>query len=292
MGWTTPMGTTPRAGMAAELATARRVAPNTPRFPMPASSAPIASSPNASICLLEAERAPLLPAYSVRRSQRAKRSRLTITDEGEAVVVLPLLAPEGIAAELIARHSRWIGRHQQRIREQRHARATRPLLAAGREILFRGELHRVVAIAAIDGRTRATIRIDRTRIVLISSPLEPRSTAEMLESWLRATARTDVEGRVAVRAAEMGLTAKRVTIRDQKTRWGSASGHGTLSFSWRLVMCPPWVLDYVVVHELAHLKVSGHSVRFWRLVEKHHPHSRAARAWLRDHHGELRHALD
>jgi predicted metal-dependent hydrolase len=239
-----------------------------------------------------AERVPALPDFRIRRSTRARRSRLTITDDGEAVVVLPLRACEAVAAELVARHARWIARHQHRIQARAQARATRPLLGAGREILFRGEPHRVVSIAALDGRTRPTVRVDAARMVLISSPLEQRSTAELLEIWLRARAREDVEARVAARARQMGLSPKRVTIRDQKTRWGSASARGTLSFSWRLVLCPPRVLDYVVVHELAHLEVAGHSVRFWRLVEKHHPDLRAARTWLRDHHDEVRHALD
>ena len=241
---------------------------------------------------MTAERAPALPTFRIRRSARARRSRLTLTEEGEAVVVLPLRAPEAVAADLVARHHRWITRHQRRIREQQQARAVRPLLGAGREILFRGEPHRVVSIAAIDGRRRPTIRLGAKRIVLISSPLEPRSTADLLETWLRARAREDIQARVSVRSVEMSLGAKRVDIRDQKTRWGSASARGTLSFSWRLVMCPPWVLDYVVVHELAHLKIAGHPLRFWRLVEKHHPHSRAARKWLRDHHDEVKHALD
>ena len=241
---------------------------------------------------MEAERAPRLPEYTIRRSTRARRSRLTLTDAGDAVVVLPLRAPDSVAAELVARHHRWISRHQGRIRAWLEARGTRPLLGAGREILFRGEPHRVISIAAIDGRNRPAIRLDEARIVLISSPLERRSTAELLEPWLRARSRETVEERVAARATDMGIATRRLTIRDQKTRWGSASARGTLSFSWRLVMCPPWVLDYVVVHELAHLKVAGHSLRFWRVVEKHHPDSRLARTWLRDHHDELRHALD
>jgi predicted metal-dependent hydrolase len=241
---------------------------------------------------LEAERAPPLPAYTIRRSIRARRSRITITDSGDVVVVLPSRAPENVATDLVTRHWRWITRHRGRIRAQQQARATRPLLGAGREILFHGEPHRVVSIAAIDGRTRHSIRVDGTRIVLISSPLERRSTAALLEPWLRARARELVEERVAARATEMGIATRRLTIRDQKTRWGSASARGTLSFSWRLILCPPWVLDYVVVHELAHLKVAGHSPRFWRLVEKHHPDSRSARKWLRDHHDEVRHALD
>ena len=241
---------------------------------------------------MTAERAPALPAYSVRRSPRARCSRLTITDDGLALVVLPERASERDAADLVFRHRRWIANHQRRIRAHRFALETRPRLGAGREILFRGEPRRVVSIAAIDGRTRPSIHVDHERIVVVSAPLEAQSTAQLLQPWLRTQARVAIEERVSVRAQQMRLEPKRVTIRDQKTRWGSASARGTLSFSWRLVMCPSWVLDYVVVHELAHLKVAGHSQRFWRLVERHRLDSRAARRWLREHHDEVKHALD
>ena len=97
---------------------------------------------------------------------------------------------------------------------------------------------------------------------------------------------------MAERAAEMGIGYSRITVRDQRTRWGSASRSGTLSFSWRLVLCPPDVLDYVVVHELAHLKVPGHGSNFWQLVAKHHADPGRARKWLRDNHDAVRHALD
>jgi predicted metal-dependent hydrolase len=197
-----------------------------------------------------------------------------------------------VAADLVSRHSRWIQRHQNRIRSLLAARDARPGLDRGREIFFDGEPHRVVSIAAIDGRRHPSIQLANGRIVVTSAPFERRSTAYLLERWLRSEARRAVDARVASRAAEMSLAPSRVTIRDQRTRWGSASTRGTLSFSWRLVMCPEFVLDYVVVHELAHLKVAGHSARFWRLVEKHHSDARAARRWLRDHHDEIRHALD
>ena len=238
------------------------------------------------------ERARTLPDYSIRRSTRARRSRLTITDEGEAVVVLPARASEAEAFDLVRRHHRWIENHQRRIRRRLDSLAVRPRLGAGRMILFEGELNRTVAIAAIDGRTRPTIRRADGAIVVTSSPLEGRSTAQLLEGWLRARARTAVDERVAARGKEMGLSAKRVMIRDQKTRWGSASRKGTLSFSWRLILCPPEVLDYVVVHELAHLKVAGHPRSFWRLVERYVDDVRGARLWLREHQDEIRHALD
>ena len=242
---------------------------------------------------MEAVRSPVvLPEFSIRRSERARHSRLTITDEGDAVVVLPMRAAEADAAELVRRHRRWIANHQRRIHAQRFALEARPPLGAGREILFQGEPHRVVSIAAMDGRTRPTVREVEGKIVVTSAPFKSKTTAEILDGWLRDRARAAIEERIAVRGPEMGLGPKRMMVRDQKTRWGSASRRGTLSFSWRLVMCPPSVLDYVVVHELAHLKVNGHPRSFWRLVDRHFSDARDARRWLRDHHDEIKHALD
>lgn len=233
-----------------------------------------------------------MPEFTIRRSARARRSRLTITHEGQAVVVLPARAAESEAADLVSRHRVWIERHQGRINERRSALAARPSLAAGRHILFRGEQHRIVSIAAIDGRRKASVRVENGCLVVVSPLLEAKSTTELLEKWLRAEARKEVQAAVRQRGAEMDIAPTQVTIRDQRTRWGSASRRGTLSFNWRLVLCPPTVLDYVVVHELAHLKVAGHSRAFWRLVDRHFADSRGARRWLREHHDEIRHALD
>ena len=249
---------------------------------------PLASSIEA----VEAARSVPLPEFQVRRSTRARRSRLTITDRGEAVVVLPVRAPEQVAADLVSRHRRWIDNHQRRIRARMFALEVRQQLGAGREILFHGEPRRVVSIAAIDGRRRATVDVIDGRIVVTTAPFEERTTAAILEAWLREQARAAIEQRVLVRSAEMALAPSQVTIRDQKTRWGSASRRGTLSFNWRLVMSAPQILDYVVVHELAHLREAGHSTAFWRLVDRYFSDSHEARRWLREHHDEMRHALD
>ena len=84
-----------------------------------------------------------------------------------------------------------------------------------------------------------------------------------------------------------GGSYSRITIRDQKTRWGSCSAKGTLSFNWRLMLAPPTVLDYVIVHELCHLTYMNHSAAFWRKVESVYPDYRTARKWLKDHGHEL-----
>jgi predicted metal-dependent hydrolase len=107
------------------------------------------------------------------------------------------------------------------------------------------------------------------------------------EEEARAGARELVTMLAAEEAAALGVSYERIAIRDQRTRWGSCSSRGTLSFNWRLVLAPFDVLDYVVVHELCHLREPNHSPRFWRLVASRRPGWRAQRDWLRDFGPEL-----
>ena len=109
--------------------------------------------------------------------------------------------------------------------------------------------------------------------------------------YLKREARRDLEAAVIRHAAALGVRPKVMRLRDQRSRWGSCSGCGHLSFSWRLIMAPPFVLDYLAAHEVAHLPEHNHSRRFWRLVEKLCPDWRGARAWLRAE-GSTLHAVD
>jgi hypothetical protein len=110
--------------------------------------------------------------------------------------------------------------------------------------------------------------------------------ADRSESECRALVRVEA----ARIAAEEGFEPKRIRIAGQRTRWGSCAPSGTVSLNWRLALAPPAVLDYVVVHELCHLREPNHGPRFWALVEHRRPHYRAARSWLRDHgHALLAH---
>jgi predicted metal-dependent hydrolase len=118
----------------------------------------------------------------------------------------------------------------------------------------------------------------------------PRLGLERLavtESDARNRAR-EVVSAVAEREAErLGVAYRRLRISGQRTLWGSCSTRGTLSFNWRLVLAPPEVVDYVIVHELCHLLVPNHSQSFWSLVERHRPGWREQRAWLREYGPEL-----
>jgi predicted metal-dependent hydrolase len=107
------------------------------------------------------------------------------------------------------------------------------------------------------------------------------------ESEARTGARELVAALAEKEAERIGVEYHRIRIGGQRTLWGSCSPRGTLSFNWRLVLAPLEVLDYVLVHELCHLRVPNHSRQFWALVERHRPHWREQREWLRDHGPEL-----
>lgn len=109
-----------------------------------------------------------------------------------------------------------------------------------------------------------------------------------LEERYKEAARSYIPQRTAYYQTITGGEYHRITIRDQKTRWGSCSSKGTLSFNWRLMLAPPAILDYVVVHELCHLTHMNHSPAFWQAVEAAYPDYRSARAWLKEHGSELK----
>jgi predicted metal-dependent hydrolase len=111
--------------------------------------------------------------------------------------------------------------------------------------------------------------------------------AAMLERWYRGSAREAVSASIERQAPALGVRPKRVAVRDQQTRWGSCAASGTLSFSWRLLLAPAWVLDDVVCHELCHMRELNHSRAFWSLLDEHRP-GIDSRPWLRAHGGELK----
>jgi hypothetical protein len=122
---------------------------------------------------------------------------------------------------------------------------------------------------------------------LIHVPGEREHVKRRLLDFLRAAAREDLARASERYAALMGVRFRRITIRDQRSRWGSCSASGDLSYSWRLILAPDYVLDYVAAHEVAHLRHLDHSPRFWRLVLTHCAGAGKAKNWLRAHGQEV-----
>ncbi len=233
-------------------------------------------------------------AYLLRRSPRARRLRLVLDGNGTPLVTLPVRAPIRAADEFVVSRRDWIERHRERYAAERARHESRGPLGDGGTLDYSGQPHRLAVRAELGGR-RARVEHDDSVVPTIRvrlTPADERPLTRILETWLRREARAAVERRVATRAPQLGVAPTAVSIRDQRSRWGSASRAGRLSFSWRLVLAPPAVLDYVVVHELAHLAVFGHPPRFWELVRSVVPEADRARRWLREHARELHWSLE
>ena len=233
--------------------------------------------------------------YTLRRSARARHARLSIRPDGELVVTLPARAPERWATELVQTRHDWVVQHQDRLRSEVARFAARPALDDGRPIPLGGLAHRLEFAPLPPDRKRTRVLHDDTGETTLRLELargDIRRAATILEAWLRTEARDAIERRVAVRARDLGIEPAGLAIRDQRSRWGSASRNGNVSFNWRLILAPAAILDYVVVHELAHLRQFGHGQRFWALVRDLVPDTDAARRWLRTHETDLRRALE
>jgi predicted metal-dependent hydrolase len=207
--------------------------------------------------------------YNVRRSDRARRVRVTVDAVRGVEVVLPRRAPVGAAEDAATELAPWIRR---RLAELDAARSV--VAARGDTVPYLGT---ALQLVPQPGRTRAHRRGDE---VLVPAGDE-RGLA--LERWYRRTAHEEIASRLDRACEQAGLSYTRLTIRAQRTRWASCSRSGAMSFNWRLLLAPPEVLDYVVWHEVCHLQVLDHSPRFWSLLARWCPDYRERSAWLRRH---------
>ena len=211
--------------------------------------------------------------YRVRRSERARRVRITVDRTGTVEVVLPQRLPQRAADEAVAELRPWIDRRLAEAGRQRAA-----VLARGDTVPYLGQS---LTVVTQPGRDRV-LRRGQTLLV----PDGPARQAA-LERWYRRMAREEISARLDRACAIAGLSYAKLTIRDQRTRWGSCSRSRALSFNWRLLLAPEAVLDYVIWHEACHLVAMDHSPRFWSLVAQYCPDYREQVAWLKRNSGTL-----
>jgi predicted metal-dependent hydrolase len=240
--------------------------------------------------------------YTLRRSPRSRGLRVVIHPDRGVVVTVPAAGrrgwsdPERHVGPFLAAREAWLRRHLARQAGERAELAARGGLRDGATIRFRGDLHRLRIVPAAAGARRSRVErvgdLDEDELVVRVAPADRRSVAALLEAWFRPRARAVIEREIRRHATALKVQPAAVSIRDQRTRWGSASRQGGLAFSWRLVLAPPEALETVVIHELAHLRVFGHGPRFWALVATRRPDHKVWRKWLRDHSTELHGALD
>src|SRR5260370_820626 len=154
--------------------------------------------------------------------------------------------------------------------------------APGADVPLRGVSHRIEHRPRARGTVWAEIGDDGAQLLCVAG--DDAHLARRVRDYLKRSAKRDLEAACRRHAAEIGVAIKRVSVRDQTSRWGSCSTTGVLSFSWRLILAPPFVLDYLAAHEVAHLVEMNHSRRFWRVLERLCPAMQRAKVWL-DVHG-------
>jgi predicted metal-dependent hydrolase len=222
---------------------------------------------------------PLEGGVIFRRSPQASSYRLTLKRDGTAVATIPVRGSEREARRFVEQHQEWLERARER---QRHKPRSAEVWTIGTHVLWRGELVEIRIATAPEPRGEGAVKpqvclaADVFRVPGLDGDLRPT-----LEAHFARRARIELPGRAWELAAVTGVEVRQVVVRNQRSRWGSCSANGTISLNWRLVQTPEFVRDYIVYHELMHLREMNHSARFWARVEEVCPTWREAEHWIK-----------
>ena len=226
---------------------------------------------------LEALGAPI----EVRRHSAARRLTLRVSKTKRAVLVtVPAQCRMEEASRFVESNLDWV--------RQCLGAVPEPVpFADGARIPVRGRLHRLCFSGVARARPVVEVAAGPGTVpqLLVSGRVE--HAARRLKDWLVEQARTDLDASVTRHSRTLGVKARSISLRDQTSRWGSCTAGGLLSFSWRLILAPTHVLDYVAAHEVAHLLEMNHGPRFWKQVARSMPRLEEAKRWLRSHGADL-----
>jgi predicted metal-dependent hydrolase len=215
----------------------------------------------------------------LRRHRQARRYTLRIeASSREVVLTMPPRGSVREAKEFAQKHGGWIAARLKRLPEAAP-------FAHGTDVPLRGVSHRIVHRRGERGTVWTEESSCGDRLLCVAG--EPAHVNRRINDFLKREAVRDLEAASRCYAFELGVVLKRISVRDQSSRWGSCSNTGVLSFSWRLVLAPSFVLDYLAAHEVCHLLELNHSPRFWRLVKRLYPYSERAKTWLDVHGADL-----
>ncbi len=222
-------------------------------------------------------------SYAVKRSSRAKHARLEVRVETGLTVVIPGSYNINDIPDLLRKKGQWI-------LDKLAKYANGHPITKGKELKsgdFIPYLGRPLKVVEQHNPGKAvSVRLENNRLLVDLNSRNGRLNL-VLEWWYRQQAGKLIKKRADELCPRLGVTYGRLTIRGAKTRWGSCSQKGNLNFNWKLMMAPEPVIDYVIIHELAHLKEMNHSRKFWELVAEHCPKWRNHRKWLKGHEAEL-----
>lgn len=211
-------------------------------------------------------------SYSISRSGNRNTIAVTVHPDGTVSVVAPTAASRLKIAEIMAKKAKWVLRQQEHFRHQHNGYAKQ--FISGESFFYLGRQYKLkVRLSEGDDRESSQVQLVRGQLLVPlpwTTALDTRAIAvcNSLTRWYRAKAKEHIPPVVVRFASRLGSSYATVQIREMKQRWGSAGANGRLSFNWRIVMAPKRLLEYVVAHELCHLRYPDHSRDFWRLLER------------------------
>jgi predicted metal-dependent hydrolase len=215
----------------------------------------------------------------IRRHRQARRYTLRIhAASREVILTMPPRGSLREAKQFAQKHGGWIAARLHRLPEAAP-------FADGTVVPLRGLAHRIAHRAGRRGTVWTENGAGSEPLLCVAG--EAPHLHRRVSDYLRREAQRELDVASRRAAATLGVAIRRISVRDQSSRWGSCSTTGVLSYSWRLILAPPFVLDYLAVHEVAHLVEMNHSARFWRLVDRLCPDAGRAKTWLDLHGSDL-----
>ena len=215
-------------------------------------------------------------AIVFRRSATARRYRLSLGRDGVAVATIPARGSMREAQRFVELNRDWLARARER--QSRRPRAPQ-VWTLGTRLLWRGSFEEI-RLARDGGRPSVCLGADVFRVPGLDGDLRP-----VLERRFQRLAKVELPARAWELAARTRMNVTRVSVRDQRSRWGSCAATGAVSLNWRLILAPEAVRDYIILHELMHLREMNHSPRFWACVDEVFPSWHEAEAWIKRNGG-------
>ena len=223
--------------------------------------------------------------YEVVVSKAARQSRIRV-GPGGVEVIQPVGVGEEEESTFLQRNESWVLAQLERVSSLPALR--QPARRQSGDILYRGE-STPVRVEIAETKARGNLVLWSEGEIVVRRGLKTRtSAARGLENWLRRQARSAITDCLPPLTAHIRQRPGRIYVMDQRTKWGNCSSRGNLSFNWRLVLAPDFVLRYLVTHEVVHLAIPDHSAKFWLTVQSLCPEMERAKQWLSRHHAQLR----
>jgi hypothetical protein len=214
----------------------------------------------------------------IRSPRRKKTLSIQVDGTGAVSVRVPMRTSRADIDRFLAEKKQWLQKTIDRQRENSQARPIREF-AAGERFPFLGETY---VLKVVEGANAGDALIFTGREFILK-PEALKGARVLFHLWYQRQARNHFEARVRFFGGRLELFPRAVFLSNARSRWGSCSTDGRLAFAWRLILAPQDVVDYVVIHELCHMRVRNHSRDYWRLVENVYPNHRQCKMWLRDH---------